>query len=408
MRHVVLVAPRFAPNTLRYIAAFADLPGAEVSLISEDPESRLPPGLRERIAGHYGVRSALDAGEIVRAGRAITKAVGPIDRLNGVLEQLQIPLADAREKLGIEGMGLKVATRFRDKDAMKDVLRRAGVPVARSVLATSANELGAFVREVGFPIVIKPQAGLGSRATFRIASEAQLTALFSMGFAPSPGNPAQAEEFVQGREHTCETVCIGGRPRWFSGTRYFPGPLEVLENPWIQYCVMLPREEDDPTYTNFHPVNKAALEALGMGTGLSHMEWFLKEDGRMVVSEVGARPPGVHIMPLMSLAHDTDMIGAWAELMTFDRFEPKERKYAAGVAFFRCQGKGTKVTSVRGIELVKSELEGTLVELVAPRVGQARAEGYEGEGYAIVRHPTTDGVRSALHRLVSEVRVDAG
>lgn len=408
MRHVVLVAPRFAANTLRYVAAFADLPGAWLSVISEDPQERLPPALREKIAGHYGVRSALDAGEIVRAGRAIAKGVGPIDRLVGVLEQLQIPLADAREKLGVDGMTLETATRFRDKDAMKAVLRKAGVPVARSILASSAAELSRFVREVGFPVVVKPQAGLGSRATFRIASEAQLSAMLAMGFSPSAEKPAQVEEFVQGREHTCETVSIHGRPVWRSGTRYFPGPLEVLENPWIQYCVMLPREEGDPTYTAFHPINAAALSALGMGTGLSHMEWFLRDDGSMVVSEVGARPPGVHIMPLMSLAHDVDMIAAWAELMTFDRFEPVARKYAAGAAFFRCQGRGERVREVRGIERVREELGSTLVELVAPRVGQPRAPGYEGEGYAIVKSDTTEGVRGALHRLVSEVRVDAG
>jgi biotin carboxylase len=408
VRHVVLVAPRFAANTLRYVAAFAELPGAWLSVISEDPESRLPPALREKIAGHYGVRSALDAGEIVRAGRAIGKGVGAIDRLVGVLEQLQIPLADAREKLGVEGMTLETATRFRDKDAMKAALRKADVPVARSILASSADELSRFVREVGFPVVVKPQAGLGSRATFRIASDAQLSAMLAMGFAPSAEKPAQVEEFVQGREHTCETVSIHGQPVWRSGTRYFPGPLEVLENPWIQYCVMLPKEADDPTYTAFHPINGAALKALGMGTGLSHMEWFLREDGSMVVSEVGARPPGVHIMPLMSLAHDTDMVAAWAELMTFDRFEPKQRKFAAGAAFFRCQGRGEKVREVRGIERVKEELGRTLVELSAPRVGQPRASGYEGEGYAIVKAETTEGVRTALHRLVSEVRVDAG
>ncbi len=408
MRHVVLVAPRFAPNTLRYIAAFTDLPGAWLSLISEDPESRLPPSLREKIAGHYAVHSALDGGEIARAGRAISKGVGPIDRLVGVLEQLQLPLAEAREKLGVEGMGVRAATAFRDKDVMKDVLRRAGVPVARSTLATSTRELEAFVREVGFPLVIKPQAGLGSRATFRIASDGQFRALLAMGFSPSAQKPAQVEEFVQGKERTCETISIGGRAVWRSGTRYYPGPLEVLENPWIQYCVLLPRESDDPTYAAFHPVNKAALEALGMGTGLSHMEWFEREDGRAVVSEVGARPPGVQIMPLMSLAHETDMIAAWAELMTFDRFEHRERKHAAGAAFFRCQGKGDRVASVKGIERVREELGDTLVELVAPRVGQPRAEGYEGEGYALVRHATTDGARSALHRLVSEIRVDAG
>jgi biotin carboxylase len=305
-------------------------------------------------------------------------------------------------------MHVAAATRFRDKDAMKAALRAAGVPVARSTLAGSADELRRFVREVGFPVVVKPQAGLGSRATFRIASDGQLTAMLEMGLSPSRNKPAQVEEFVQGREHTCETVSIHGRPVWRSGTRYFPGPLEVLENPWIQYCVMLPREADDPTYTGFHPINGAALSALGMGTGLSHMEWFLRDDGSMVVSEVGARPPGVHIMPLMGLAHETDMIAAWAELMTFDRFEPKARKFAAGAAFFRCQGRGERVREVRGIERVREELGAAIVELVAPRVGQPRAPGYEGEGYAIVKAETTEGVQRALSRLVSEVRVDAG
>lgn len=408
MRHVALVAPRFLANTLRYIQAFADLPGAELSVISEDPESKLPPALREKLAGHYAVKSIGDPGELVRAGRAIHKGVGPIDRLCGALEQLQVPMAEARDRLGIEGMGLEVAKRFRDKDKMKDALRKAGVPVAKSVLATSADELRKFARAVGFPIVVKPPAGVGSRATFRIGSDAQLEAMLAMGLAPSAKKPAQAEEFVRGREHTCETVTLGGRPVWRSGTRYYPGPLEVLENPWIQYCVLLPREEDDPTWTSFHPHNGAALAALGMGTGLSHMEWFLRDDGSMLVSEVGARPPGVHIMPMMSLAHEEDMIGKWAELMTFDRWEVKPRTWAAGAAFFRGQGRGDRVAAVHGWDEVMSELGGIVADAQRPRVGQPRAEGYEGEGWAIVRHPATDGARQALFKLVSSVRVELG
>lgn len=408
MRHVALVAPRFLANTLRYVNAFAELPGAEVSLISEDPETKLPPALREKIAGHYAVKDIGDAGELVRAGRAIKKGVGPIDRLCGALEQLQVPMAEARDRLGIEGMGLEVARRFRDKDRMKEILRRAGVPVAASVLATSADDLRKFTRKVGFPIVVKPPAGVGSRATFRIGSDAQLEAMLAMGMAPTKTKPAQAEEFVRGREHTCETVTIGGRPVWRSGTRYYPGPLEVLENPWIQYCVLLPREEDDPTFAAFNGHNGAALEALGIGTGLSHMEWFLKDDGSMLVSEVGARPPGVHIMPMLSLAHEDDMIAAWAELMTFDRFSPKPRKWAAGAAFFRGQGSGTRVAALEGWDAAMAELGSTVAAVQKPRIGQARADGYEGEGWAIVKHPTTDGARQALFRLVSTIRVELG
>lgn len=408
MRHVVFVAPRFLRNTLRYVDAFVGLRDARVSLVSEDPESSLPPRLRERIAGHYAVGSCLDGGELSRACRAIAKGVGPIDRVNGVLEQLQLPLAEARDAVGIEGMSLPVARRFRDKDLMKEALRGADVPVAKSALATSPEELWAFAEQVGFPIVVKPPAGLGARATFRIASGDQLRGMLALGFAPSPAQPAQAEEFVVGREHTCETVTIHGQPVWRSGTRYYPGPLEVLENPWMQYVVLLPREADDPTWRRFDPINGAALRALGIGTALTHMEWFLRADGSMLVNEVGARPPGVHIMPMMGLCHETDMIADWAELMTFDRFEPKARKWAAGAAFFRGQGRGERVVAVHGWEEARASVGEALVEAQLPVIGQPRAESYEGEGYAIVRHATTEGATEALKQLVTHVRVELG
>src|SRR6185369_14190103 len=111
------------------------------------------------------------------------------------------------------------------------------------------------------------------------------------------------EEFVKGDEHSFDSVCIGGELRWHSITRYLPGPLEVLQNPWIQWCVLLPREVDDPRYDPIRKEAARALKALGMTTGLSHMEWFRREDGSVAISEVGARPPGAQITTLMSYAH---------------------------------------------------------------------------------------------------------
>ncbi|MFO0710068.1 MAG: hypothetical protein U0353_09535 [Sandaracinus sp.] len=206
-------------------------------------------------------------------------------------------------------------------------------------------------------------------------------------------------------------MTIAGKPVWRSGTRYFLDALEVLETSWMQYCVLLPREADDPTWTSFHPINQAALDALfgdakhGAGTALTHMEWFLKDDGSMLVSEVGARPPGVHIMPMMSLAHETDMVRDWAELIAFDRFTPKPRRWACGAAFFRGQGAGRHVSSVTGLEDAFAKCGDALVEARTPKVGQPRAEGYEGEGWAIVKAATTEGVKKALLALVESVQV---
>ena len=405
MTHVVFIAPRFLDNTNRYVRAFAELDGITLSLVSQDPEESIPATLRARVAGHYRVGDSLDGAQLTEAVRAIGSSIGRVDRLAGVLEQLQLPMAEVRDALGIEGLTTAIARNFRDKDRMKEVLRAHDVPVARSTLARSLAEVTAFIDQVGFPVIVKPQAGLGSRATHRVETAADLAAL-------SLDQPLQVEEFVRAREHTCETVTVRGVPVWRSGTRYFPSPLEVLETSWVQYCVLLPREDDDPTWTRFHPTNAAALAALfgdgassAAGTALTHMEWFLREDGTCLVNEVGARPPGVHIMPLMGLTHGTDMFSDWARLVSLDTFTPRPRRFAGGSAFFRGQGGGTHVVSVDGIDQAVEACGDALVEMRTPKVGQPRADGYEGEGWAIVKAETTEQVKTALLTLIQTIRV---
>lgn len=411
--HVAFVAPHFLENTNRYLKAFAELEGVELSVISEDAEKKLPPALRERVAGHYQVDDIGDPALLARALAGLGRGVGPVDRLTGALEQLQLPMAEARELAGVPGMRSDLARRFRDKDVMKELLRGKNVPVAASALVTSLAGLKAFIDEVGLPIIVKPQAGVGSRGTHRIGSKEELAALVKQGLSPTRRAPLQAEQFIRARELTCETVSIHGQTVWRSGTRYFPSPLEVLETPWVQYCVMLPREVEPP-WTDFAPINEAALQALFgddprvAGTAITHMEWFLRDDEQMFVSEVGARPPGVQIMPLMSLAHEVDMIAKWAELIAFDRFTPPVRKWAAGAAFFRGQGQGRRIVEVKGLEQAVERAARSLVDLRAPEVGQPRAPGYEGEGWGLVRSSTTEGVKQALLALIENVQVRYG
>lgn len=413
MVHVALVAPHFLENTNRYVRAFAELDGVKCSVISQDPERALPEKLRRRLAGHYQVGNVSDPWQLAKAVTWLRNAIAPVDRLTGALEQLQLPLAEARALADVPGMKPDIARRFRDKDVMKDVLRAAGVPVAASRLVNSPQELRAFIDQVGFPIIVKPQAGVGSKGTHRVETKDDLAALEKLGLSPSAKRPLQAEQFIRAREFTCETVSIHGKPVWRSGTRYFPTPLEVLETPWMQYCVMLPREVEAP-WADFAPINGRALEALFgpdprvTGTAITHMEWFLAGENKMYVSEVGARPPGVQIMPLMSLTHEVDMISEWAKLISFDTFTPPTRKWAAGAAFFRGQGTGTQVVSVTGLEAAKEKVGSALVELRAPKVGQQRTSGYEGEGIALVKHATTEGVRQALLALIETVQVRYG
>jgi hypothetical protein len=175
----------------------------------------------------------------------------------------------------------------------------------------------------------------------------------------------------------------------------------------MQYTVTLPREPE-PAHTRFAPVGVAAVQALGLRTGLCHMEWFERADGSFVIGEVGARPPGVNLMPLMSAVHDADMVARWCHLMVHGEFQPLRRVRAAGTAFFRGQGQGKRVVAVHGLDAAQKAVGQLVIDRRLPVIGQPAHEGYEGEGWAIVAHEHTAEVERALGALVRLVRVELG
>jgi hypothetical protein len=213
------------------------------------------------------------------------------------------------------------------------------------------------------------------------------------------------EEFIRGEEHSFDSVFVDGNAVWCSISDYSPTPLEVMETPWIQWCVLLPRDIHGPRYEGIREVAVGALKALGMETGFSHLEWFRRADGSLAISEVAARPPGAQFTTLISYAHDMDMYRAWARLMVFGTFDVPERPYAAGAAYLRGLGRG-RVKAVHGLDQARQELGEIVVEAMLPEPGQPASGSYEGEGYVILRHPETEVVSQGLRRLVSLLRVE--
>lgn len=403
--NAVFVAPFFAETTLRFVDAAAGLPGVRLGLISQDAEQRLPAEVRHKLAGHYHVDDGLAIDSLRPALAAMRKSFGSVDRLVGTLEQLQVPLGALRDELGIVGLGADAARNFRDKARMKSVLASAGLPCARHRLVDDGADAVAFAREVGFPLIAKPPAGAGAQSTFRLDHENALNeCMHSM--PPSRERPTLLEEFIIGEEHSFDSVVLDGKLVWYSINDYYPGPIEVLRHPWIQWTVVSPRDVEDERYAGIRDVAGPALSVLGLDNGLSHMEWFQRDDGSVAISEVGARPPGAQFATLLSYAHDFDFYRAWAELMLHDSWNPPARRYAVGAAYLRGQGSGERVSAVHGIEEAQREVGDLVVEAKLPKVGQSPSGTYEGEGYVIVRHPETDAVRAALTRLVERIHVE--
>lgn len=404
--HVVFVVPYGMETTLRFVRAAASLPGTRLSLISQQNPGELPADLRSRLFAFERVEDPLDVEQLEAAVRKLARAMeGRVDRLIGILEQLQEPLAEVRERLGIRGMDRKEATNFRDKAVMKDALRAADLPCAQYILATDAKSAVAFARKV-LPLVAKPPSGAGARNTFRVDTVKELESYVRTA-PPTKQRPLMLEEFVQGREYSFDSISIGGRHVFHSISRYYPTPLEVMEHPWLQWCVILPRDIDGPEFSAILDAGPKALDALGMVTGMTHMEWFQREDGSIAISEVAARPPGAQFTSLISFAHDRDFYADWARVVVHERFDPPPRTWSVGALFLRGQGDG-HVVGVKGLEEARAELGSLIAQAKIPQAGQPKAATYEGEGYVILRAEDTAEVERGMKRLTELLRVELG
>lgn len=403
MPFVLYICPNFTSNAVRFINTLSSLPAVRLGLVAQESVVLLPPEIQMRLAAFRQVADVFDADILTTAAEALQRENGPIHRLLAAVEGLQVPLAQTRARLGIAGMDAETAQNFRDKQRMKDLFRKAGLPCARSREVQNLKDATRFAEEVGFPLVVKPPAGAGSLSTFQVGNPAELAAALEQ----MPEASALLEEFVVGAEHSFDTYSLDGKPVFHSLSHYYPNPLEAMREPWIQWQVLLPREVLAPAYDDIREAAFKALDCLGMHTGISHMEWFRRPDGSLAISEVAARPPGAQFTTLMSRAFGFDAIGAWARLMIFDEFEPQQQKYAVGAAYLRGQGKG-RVLAVHGLETVQQEIGHLITDFKIPSIGQEAAGNYEGEGFIILRHPDTDVVRQALGRVVDIVRVWLG
>jgi hypothetical protein len=249
---------------------------------------------------------------------------------------------------------------------------------------------------------------MGAKSTFRIRSLAELGAALD-GMRVSTQNPILAEEFLVGREFSFETLTVNGEIKMHSISHYLPACLEVLENPWMQWCCMLPRDISGPEYDPIRDLAKRTIQALGLDSGVTHMEWFQRQDGSLAIGEIAMRPPGANISIMTGLVHDMNLFDAWVNAVVNDRFLESptgawDRRYAAGSAFLRGMGRG-RVAGVTGVAECQRQLGPSVVEAKIPTIGAHKSDSYEGDGYVIVKDQSTDVVKHLLSTVISTVRV---
>jgi biotin carboxylase len=400
LRNIVFAAPSPSYDVMRFVRALSKLEGIRLLGVF----GRTSKELASLCTAVALVDDATDVDALTLGVKLLQRRYGKAHRVVGINEVLMVQLAMVRERLEVPGTSVRTATLFREKALMKDALRAAKLPVAAHALLTSEKSARRFAEEVGFPLVLKPPAGVGARSTYRVRNGSELLAALR-GMDVSATHPVLAEEMLRGTEHSFETITLGGVPRVTSFANYAPGCLEVLETPWIQWACLLPREVKTPAFEAAQTAGVKAIKALGLDDGMTHMEWFARTDGSLAIGEIAQRPPGPQLCQMTGLVNDVDIYRAWARAVVDGELDaPWQRKYAAGTAYLRGVGQG-RVSAIRGVREAHELLSPWLVEAKLPAIGKLKNDSYEGDGYVVVRHESTAKVKALIKAAIETIKI---
>jgi formate-dependent phosphoribosylglycinamide formyltransferase (GAR transformylase) len=394
--NIIFIEPAFPANQREFVRGLAAA-GATVIGIGERPVDYLDQELRDWMLHYQQIGNVTDLGELVEAVRFAQSKVW-IDALESTIEAHTMAAAQAREACGIPGTSVRTAYLCRDKPSMKEVLREAGIPTAQSAAASSAAELRAFAERVGYPLILKPRAAAGASGTSRVDSEAGLDrAIADLG--ASGASDVAVEEFVEGHEGFYDTISIDGRPAYDFISHYYPNVLEAMRERWISpQFIATNRIDTVPDYQQVRDLGLRAIEALGIGTSATHMEWFFGPKG-LRFSEIGCRPPGVGAWDLYAVGNDVDIYREWANAIAHGGVERQlSRRLAAGIVALRPDRDGT-ITHYEGRNALQREFGEWIIDTHFPGSGtltQPVEAGYMANAWVRMAHPDYDTVHHML------------
>ena len=404
--HVIFVEPRFPANQREFVRGLHEA-GATVTGVGEAPVGALGEELRGHMVAYEQVSSVCDEEAMLETVRRI-QARGWVDRLEATVEAHILPVARVRKQAGIPGTSVETAWLCRDKPAMKEALRAADVPTARSAGANSAEEVRAFAAEVGFPLILKPRSGAGASGTWRAADAGELERVI-VESRVDRGQPVAVEEYIEGHEGFYDTLTVDGKPVHDFVSHYYPNVLEAMRTRWISPQIVVTNRMDAPAYRELFALGAKVIGALGIGTSASHMEWFFGPKG-LKFSEIGCRPPGVGLWDLYCQANEFDLYREWGFAIAHGRPDRKPtRKFAAGMIALRPDRDG-RIKGYEGADEVLERFRPFVIDAHLPPPGtptQPVEGGYMANAFVRMRHPDFDGLREILDEVGRTLKVRA-
>ena len=314
----IFVSPHF-PKTYWNFCDRLHRNGVNVLGIGDAPFEEIPSELRHCLTEYYRVGDLGNYDEMVRAVGYFTFHYGKIDWLESNNEYWLAMDAQLRTDFNITtGAQNDFIARIKFKSRMKEGYRAAGVPVARHHMVSTLDAARDFIREVGYPVIVKPDNGCGAEATYKLRDETDLRAFY----AEPPSVPYIMEEYISGTIVSFDGVADSHCVPLFYTSNVFPTPmLDIVSRQgdlayWTQKKV--PAKLKD--------VGFRTIKAFGAKSRFFHCEFFrldadkpgLGKKGDYVALEVNMRPAGGYTPDMINYANSVDCYQIWADMVCYD------------------------------------------------------------------------------------------
>lgn len=320
MGNFVFLSPNFPDNYWLFCRRLREN-GFNVLGIGDCPYDNLTDDLKASLNEYYKVSSLENYDEVYRAVAFYIHKYGRIDWLESNNEYWLERDANLRKDFNIlSGFQPEDMPSVKFKSKMKEKYNLAGIPVARYHLVDDRDSCKKFIDEVGYPVIVKPDNGVGATKTYKLSNDGELDEFFSI----KDDTLYIMEEFIDATVNTYDAIVnSAGVPLFETGNVTAVDLMQVVLD--RGNCCFYIRDE---LPEDLKAKGRAALKAFGVRSRFVHFEFFrlnsdqhIGKKGEIVALEVNMRPSGGISPSMMNYANGTDVYKIWADMIAFDRTE---------------------------------------------------------------------------------------
>lgn len=315
----VFISPAFPKNYYNFCSRLKKNK-FNVLGIGDTPYNELDKEVKDSLTEYYKVNSLESYDEVYRAVAFFAFKYGKIDFLESNNEYWLRQDARLRTDFNITGAKTSDVISFTSKSDMKDFYLKAGVPVARYKFVTNYEEDLKFIEEeVGFPVVVKPNVGVGASATYKITNKTDLKKFHESGFQV----PYIMEEFITGKITSFDGICDADSNVVFCDNEVFPPSIMDIVNENLELSYYINKEVPD----DIREIGQKVLKAFNIKSRYFHLEFFrltkakkgLGKIGDIVALEVNMRPPGGFTPDMINFGQSVDTYQIYADVMAYNK-----------------------------------------------------------------------------------------